>query len=387
MRILFNNKYKTFICFILLVSIVKGFASDGDKIRGLWVVRHSIVSQESIDNLIEFARKLKITDLFVQVRGRGDAYYLSKYEPLARELQNMNFDPLKYLLLKANLFAIRVHAWLNVFYVWSRDSLPTEKNHIVNREKGWIARSLRQKDLLRDYPNSIKKEGIEGLYLSPLHPEVQKYFLKIIKDIINNYNVDGIHLDYIRFPGSDFDLNPEVIKGFRHRYAINPLQFLENPENFAKKFSMEGYESFFFHWRKYLMDGLSDYIAQISKLIKTKNNNLILSAAVKPDMAIARWEYYQDWNRWVNENWIDYAIPMNYSPDSSIFVTRLETYHRKLPTNRYVVGIALYNQSEEQTIRKISQVLALNDKGFVLFSYRQLCQKKLVQKFLLKLAN
>ena len=369
---------------VIVILVATGISSDlpAKNIRGLWVVRDALNTPQRIDSLMHLARACGFTDLYVQIRGRGDAYYNSKYESKAEAIKDRDFDPLAYILKLNESDSIRIHAWVNVFYVWSKDTLPGDQNHIVNQKKGWLARPKNHVNLLSDYPNSVKEANIEGLYVSPLHPEAQAHFLDIIKDILQHYPVDGIHLDYIRYPDQSFDFHPDVIKGFRNRYVLNPEQFLTNPEVFAQKFSLAGYEVFYYHWRRYLMDGLSDFVRRISATVKNYSPDIIVSAAVKPDIIVAHWNYYQDWDRWLREGWLDYAVTMNYINDPKIFRERLDQYLDKLPADKYLVGIALYNQPERDAIRKIAQVRALGNAGFVLFSYQQLIFLKRMQNFL-----
>ncbi len=372
-----------YICFLIIAG--QGLAHPAPskhEIRGLWVVRHSITSPGKIDRLLEFARDCKITDMFVQVRGRADAYYNSSYEAKAHDIPDPDFDPLGYLLQKTASDSIRIHAWLNVFYVWSKDSLPGDRNHIVRRRADWLARPLNQPQMTLDYPASTRRAQTEGLYISPLQPEAQEYFLKIVQDILEKYKIAGIHLDYIRYPNQRFDLHPDVVQGFRRRYVLNPQQFLDDPDRFAQKFSVAGYETFYYHWQKFLMDGLSDYVKRISREVRSMSPGVMISAAVKPDIYLAHWDFYQDWDRWVREGWLDFAVPMNYTPDKALFRKRLDEYLENLPQDKYLVGVALYNQNPKQSIPKIAQVQALENSGFVLFSYNQLQEQLQVQNYL-----
>ncbi len=379
-------KYLRLIVIAFILSIqISVFSSDifnAGQIRGLWVVRYEIITAARIDSLLKVAKKCHITDLFIQIRGRGDAFYNSHYETKSPLLKNGDFDPLNYLLSHASLDSIRIHGWLNVFYVWSEDTLPKDKNHIVNKKKHWIAQPSNNASWLSDYPRSVQSANVEGLYVSPLHPEAQKHFLNILNDILDQYPLHGIHLDYIRYPDQHFDFNPDIIKGFKNRHILNPRYFATNPELFAQKFSIAGYEVFSSYWRKFLMDGLSEFVQKIWKQIKSKHPQVLLSAAVKPDLVTAHWNYYQDWDRWLRESWLDFAAPMNYTAESELFRGRMEQYLDKLPASKYAVGISLYNQTTEQVLRKIAQIEALPRVGFILFSYRQLQDKFVIQHYL-----
>jgi uncharacterized lipoprotein YddW (UPF0748 family) len=108
----------------------------GKPMRALWVVRNYITTPQSVDEVITTAVRGKFTDLFIQVRGRGDAYYQSDFVPAAQDLQN-NFDPLDRCLKLGRQYGIRVHVWVNVYLVWSSESPPVSSKHPVRAHPEW----------------------------------------------------------------------------------------------------------------------------------------------------------------------------------------------------------------------------------------------------------
>src|SRR5687768_11871246 len=110
--------------------------------KALWVVRDRITSAHAIDELLADATTRGIFDLVVQVRGRGDAYYRSDLEPRAAALADSDFDPLGHLVRFAPAVGVRIHAWGNVFFVWSdpQGAVPTAPSHLVNRHPEWLLR-------------------------------------------------------------------------------------------------------------------------------------------------------------------------------------------------------------------------------------------------------
>jgi uncharacterized lipoprotein YddW (UPF0748 family) len=377
-------KLNIFLLSIFLCGYFNTGLADSKIVKGLWVVRNSITSKKNIDELMNMGAKCGLTDLFIQVRGRGELYYESKLEPKTPEILDKNFDPLAYILSHPLAKNFRIHAWLNVFFIWSADTLPRLHNHIINKRPDWLAYSKINGNMLMQYPKSAKIENSEGIYVSPLHPEVQQYFTKLVEDLVTQYNIDGIHLDYIRFPNTNFDLHPLVIKNFRRKYFVNPTEFLIDPEKFVQKFSLIGYELYINKWKKFLMNGLSDYIESFSTKMKSKKSQIILTAAVKPDVVQARWEYFQDWYTWIKNGWLDMVVPMNYAADTLIFHSRLSSYMNLMKNNQYIVGISLFNQSEKDVILKIKKTVELSKTGFVLFSYDQLKENRSIQTFLKK---
>ena len=116
-----------------------------------------------------------------------------------------------------------------------------------------------------------------------------------------------------------------------------------------------------------------------------ENYDVILSAAVKPDLHKAHWRFYQEWDKWVEHGWIDWAVPMNYTPESDRFNLRLENMLRAVNPANLAMGISLYNQSPNAAIKKTHDIfkLSMNGrslKGFVLFSYDQISQNRDLQR-------
>jgi len=343
--------------------------------RGLWVIRHDITSPASIDSIIAIANRYGFSDLFVQIRGRGDAYYNSSYEPKAEGL-DADFDPLAYIISNKGNNHFRIHAWINVFYLWSSDSLPESERHLLNQKPEWIVYPASAP------PNSTlsqRKGDSEGLYNSPLLPEVQAYILKIVDDILSKYDIDGIHLDYIRFPGRDFDFHPWVRRQFQKSYILDPLEFKNDKENFVQKYSYSGYELYFDRWGRFLRNGLSDFVKRLSRKVRNRNSHIIISAAVKADLVIAHLNFYQEWDQWLKEGWIDWAIPMNYATDNATFISRIRNMLNNGLMEKLWMGVSLYNQTENSAIDKIRAVRELSLSGFVLFSYKQFQQNKRLQ--------
>src|SRR5256714_4740271 len=101
--------------------------------KALWVVRDKITTKSAIDDLMADATTRGIHDVVVQVRGRGDAYYASSLEPRAESLGDASFDPLAHLVRAGAAVGVRVHAWGNVFFVWSSadGALPNAREHLV----------------------------------------------------------------------------------------------------------------------------------------------------------------------------------------------------------------------------------------------------------------
>ena len=115
--------------------------SPPNEVRALWVVRNTLTSPEKIHRMVESAASTGFNTLIVQVRGRGDAYYRSRWEPRAVELKDQpkDFDPLAVTIAEAHQRGLKVHAWLNTSLLANLDALPTDPSHVYNKHPEWLA--------------------------------------------------------------------------------------------------------------------------------------------------------------------------------------------------------------------------------------------------------
>ena len=160
------------------------------EVRAIWVVRYTMTSPAAVRDSVKRAKAAGMTDLVVQVRGRGDAFYQSQLEPRAEELagQPKEFDPLTLMCQEAHANGMRVHAWLNAYVVTLFDKLPKLPEHVVYQHPDWlmVPKSLASQlyaadphapqyvERLRAYTGA-NRAVIEGLFTSPAHPEVKEH--------------------------------------------------------------------------------------------------------------------------------------------------------------------------------------------------------------------
>src|SRR5216683_2244837 len=180
------------------------------EVRALWVVRKSITTEAAIEKLVADAKATGVNTLIVQVRGRGDAFYKSRFEPRSLDLKDQpeSFDPLATVLRRAHRAGIKVHAWMNTHLLCDVNELPADGGHVYNRHPDWLGVPRKAaSELYALDPNDaryrerivqVSKENmgeLEGLYTCPAHPAVQEHLANVFLDVVGNYDVDGIHFD------------------------------------------------------------------------------------------------------------------------------------------------------------------------------------------------
>ena len=329
-----------------------------------------MVSKKSIDEMIQFAVLNRFNNIVIQVRGRGDAFYNSKFVPKSSLIKDLDFDPLAYVLPAAKEKGLKVHVWLNAYLLWSSSVKPIQNEHLANTKIEWIDHNQLQnkslKELLID--NKNRKNGFEGIYLSPGHPNVNKYLLKVFKELVDEYDIDGIHLDYIRLHDQGYGKNPYAIANFR-KY--------NNSNNQIDVLSLDHYSSQ--EWNDFLRKSITELVSDTKDMIMLSNSKIELSAAVKPSLYEARERFSQEWDVWLVAGYLDKAFVMNYAADLKIFAANIDIMYDNLPKkyrDRVVVGIATYNQSAEEALTKVKYAKVTRFSSVAFFSYNSLAQSK-----------
>ncbi len=191
----------------------------------IWVSRFEFKNADDIRRICENADRSGFTDLLFQVRGAGTVFFDSSFEPWAYELnggklerlgENPGWDPLATALKEGHKRGLRVHAWVNVMPAWALDQPPpASSGQLYSRHKSWL--------MAREDGRAMSPNGFYA-FLEPGLPEVRTYLRALFTQLAKDYAIDGLHLDYIRYPMTDetkVDVSPHptVRKDFRARFG------------------------------------------------------------------------------------------------------------------------------------------------------------------------
>jgi uncharacterized lipoprotein YddW (UPF0748 family) len=375
-----------------------GARDAASEVRALWVTRTSLTSSESIAAMVRLAASSGFNTLLVQVRGRGDAFYASRLEPRAEALaeQAGAFDPLATTIALAHEHALRVHAWLNVNLISSGADLPASRLHLVYQHPDWlmVPRTLAF-ELARTDPKSPEYLGrlarwtrsqagdIEGIYVSPVHPVAVDHLATVVDDLVTNYPLDGVHLDYVRYPSAEFDYSRATLTAFRRQ--IDPdLIAAERARFDAHEITalVGATDMFPLRWADFRRSRLNTLVMRLRTVIKARRPSVLLSAAVYPDPGEAAVGRLQDWRMWLDNRLIDVVCPMAYTPDAAVFATQIASVRQLAPGRPVWAGIGAYRLSSIQTIQNIRTARRLGADGVVLFSYDSLTRPTLGLNYL-----
>lgn len=359
-----------------------------EEIRALWVLRTSLTTPEQIATLVRSARDHGFNTLLVQVRGRGDAYYLGGLEPRATDLlrQPETFDPLASVLKAGHAAGLRVHAWVNVNLISSATDLPAAREHVVYRHAGWlmVPRDIAQ-GLAKLEPESPAYVGklarwtraqpgdVEGLYTSPIIPGAAAYTESIVRDLVRRYAVDGIHFDYARYPSDRFDYSRPAIREFRAAVqgSLSPAARRALDADAAD--DVFAYpDRFPDEWRTFRIARMTALMARLHATVKRERPQALVSVAVAPNMQDAFRVRLQDWGAWLATGLVDAVCPMAYTTDAAQFAEQIAAAREAAGARAVWAGIGAYRLPPGETVENIRTARRLGANGVVLFSYDSL---------------
>lgn len=355
-----------------------------DEVRGLWVVRGTLTDERRVRTMVADAQRAGFNTLVVQVRGRGDAYYRSRWEPRAELLTDPSFDPLELTIREAHARGMAVHAWVNTHLVWSGPRLPLDRTHLVNARPDWLAvprslaRGLWRMDPFEDgYAEALRRyagrnpETVEGMYSSPSHPGVQERLHDVWMDLAERYELDGIHFDYVRFPSGDFDYSRGALDRFRtwvaprlgaHRLAQLDDAYRSDPFAFTDALPDA--------WDEFRRAQITGLVERIYRGVKARRPDLVVSAAVFANVEDAYAARFQDWRAWLDRGILDVVVPMAYTPSNELFTRQVrEASVSAGRRDRVWAGIGAYQNGVGGTLDKIGLARREGVGGVVLFSY------------------
>ena len=343
-----------------------------DEVIGVWLPIYELSGKSKTESqfkerakeIIENCELLSVTDIFIQVRANCDSIYPSKFFPPSFYFSSngkLNFDALKIFLSAAHKKNIRVHAWINPYRLSS--------------------------DFFKENttPEILKKADIivagNGKYLDPASQRVNKLVLSGIREILENYEVDGIHIDDYFYPATDEKIDENEYN-----------EYLKSGGSLALE--------------DFRRNTVSFLVSSIFSLVKSYGENKIFSVSPCADIDKNISTLYADVKLWCSQggyaDWIIPQIYFGFENSSMPFDKCLEKW-KKLAENssvRLLTGLAVYKAGQEDKyagsgknewlesndiIAREVEYLRKNEiSGFVLFSYNYVFGNKNFTKYEVK---
>jgi len=278
--------------------------------RGLWVATVANIDWPSASGLsvdaqraelralLDRARSLRMNAVILQIRAAGDAMYRSDIEPWSRSLTGTQggdpgWDPLAEAVGEAHSRGLELHAWFNPFRAGNlSDTARLAANHLYRARP----------DLGRIAQNQ--------LWFDPGEPEVRDHVMRVVRDVVSRYDVDGVHLDdyFYPYPASG---------------AALPIQFPDD-DSYARYVAAGGTAMDRADWRR---QNVNQFVERLYREVKALRSSVrvglspfgIWRPGTPPGIVglDAYRDIFADSRKWLEEGWLDYCAPQLYWSISS----------------------------------------------------------------------
>lgn len=379
------------------------------EVRALWVDSFNLGlrSPAEVDALIGRAKAGNLNTIVAQVRRNAQSLYENSLEGWVENYTPpAGFDPLQYLIEKAHVEGMEVHAWANIGPVYSGHpgiptaawpcKVPCDPNHLFNQhgwgkpdEEYWLTRThpLYRAGTHAAFPGERTTSGLWFLDLG--HPTAAQHTLDVLLHLLRNYDVDGVHLDFIRYPEMPITFSPTRALSFSTGY--NPVSLRRFNEAYGRPAGTlpDPWDASWSQWRR---DQVSAFVRRLYLEIAFVKPQAKLSAAlitffrgpntVEPRSFQQTEPYYrvfQDWHGWMREGILDLGMPMVYKrQDLASHRVQFDEWIEFTKTAQYgrhgTIGLGAFLNSLENTLVQIGagRAPAANGalaKGFNFFSY------------------
>ena len=364
---------------------------------GMWISMYELNFEgkteaqfkSKIDKMFDNAKETGVTDIYFHVRPSGDAMYVSKLFPFSHffsgtQGQAPEYDPFDYAVKSAHSKGLKIHAWINPYRVASHNDVNKLADN--NIAKKWLTDS----DVSNDRYVLTESERNQ-MFFNPAIPEVRQYIINGVKEILDNYDVDGIQIDDYFYPTDEAYYDEIEYNQYKESVANTPLSLGD--------------------WRRANVNAL------VSGIYSCVHNYEGVVFGISPSSHISNDKTdinylvnFADIALWMStKGYCDYIVPQlyygyDYSLDELKFDNLLKSW-TSLPKHdelQIIIGIAPYKIDPAQRIaadgtewtddkeilaKELQDVLKTDCKGVALYSYSYVCDNRLSKKHIENFVN
>lgn len=342
--------------------------------RGYWVdaFNEGIYTADQVTELVADAQQVGANALVVQVGRRFDCFCNDALYPRTDAgIAAAPYDPLAEVIEQAHAAGIEVHAWVNATTLWNSPTPPTSPDHAFNAHG--LAAEGRER-WLNKRADGVEKVG-NNTFIDPAHPDAVDYVVDAVGSIVDKYDVDGVNLDYIRYP----DYNSQT---FRNDWGYSETSLARFAAETGRTDIPAPDDEQFSQWRR----------AQVTALVRKiylrmyeadRADRLSINGVTYAfgPQTYGGWEntrpyaeVMQDWKGWLEEGVIDTVTAMNYKrewlPDQAQMFEEWNAALAEYQGDRQnVIGPALYLNEVEDSVQQAKDVAAAGVAGWMGYSY------------------
>ena len=335
---------KIFVIALFCASVLISFAQPKYEVRAVWLTTNSgldwpkgeydeDIQKKDLCEILDKLAAANFNTIIFQAQVKGDVLWESTMQPAMRSItgdgsKSMTYDVSNFVIDECHKRNMECHAWIVPYRIGTSSDA---SKYASNKVQHPITSNP---ELCIEYNNAY--------YLDPGLPTTREYLLDVYKELITNYDYDGVNFDYTRYPGSDFDDSESYAK--------------YNPEGLPKD-----------DWRR---QNINTFIAEFYEMAKGINPNIKVGAAPIGTYKnvsgfgnmTAYGNVYQDACQWMQSGNHDLLIPQMYWNENYGFSPNMSTWVTNCDGRQLVIGLAPYKMVDGSNDWDVSVVTDQIDK-------------------------
>lgn len=276
--------------------------------------------EENIKNILIELQKYNVNNIFLHVRAFDDCFYKSQLFQVSEYCKNekgeLKFDILAHFIKVAKDYNISIHAWLNPYRI--RNDNNTDKISQNSFADKILSENINDERII--ITNNV-------IYYNPAYPEVQNYVLSVIRELIENYKIDGVHIDDYFYPTTDLKIDEIIYKTYIDNGGVLPI------DDFRR-------------------NAVNSLVSSMYSLVKKYNSDILVSISPSADIQKNYNNSYADIKLWAeSRGYADILIPQLYygfehstMPFNDLLNEWLSLQSEK---TKIVIGLAVYKNNEK----------------------------------------
>lgn len=279
-----------------------GGNNSSDQLRGAWISSvfnldwpttqsYGKIDQQKqeFSSLLDKLQAMGMNAVFVQVRPAGDGLYPSSLVPWSKVLtgtqgKDPGYDPLQFMIEEAHSRGMQFHAWFNPYRANTDTSTAKlAPNHVAVEHPDWMVSANKQ------------------LIINPGIPEARQHIIDVVMEVVNKYDIDGVHLDDYFYPSGGTFNDDATFKTYNPKSLTSKADWRrDNVNQFVQKLGQSIHAA-----KPSLQFGISPFGVWRNKATDVTGSDTSAGVTAYDSM-------YADVRTWIQQHWIDYVAPQIY---------------------------------------------------------------------------
>jgi uncharacterized lipoprotein YddW (UPF0748 family) len=292
---------------LVLATLHTVVTAAGSPVRAYWVPSSALSSPVAVRRAVSAALS------------GGFAAVAVPLSVARQEDHPLDYDGEADIIRQARDSGLSTHLAVSVNAVAGVDEWPASREHVIYQHPEWlmVPRSLAAELLTLDtrspaYLGRLARwirantDRVDGLYLSPLDPSAAAHLVNVVVSAARRYSPDGIFLDNVDFPGTDFDYSRRAVDLFRTR-----MRSTLSPSERARLDEVEAIDPFAYpeefpdEWRQFRESALTGLLERLRAWLSAASSSASIAVSIQPDVDVSRRDRFQDWRSWLDRGLID----------------------------------------------------------------------------------